>query len=120
MMPFIRLPSKAATLFATARDLLVADIYVVTGTFPRDERFGLVSQMRRSAVSVPSNIAEGAARSSKKEFANFLSVARGSAYNPSPLLTSCERMGLMPEAADLTSKIERIFAMLNAMITRFR
>ena len=99
---------------------LVADIYVVTGTFPRDERFGLVSQMRRSAVSVPSNIAEGAARSSKKEFANFLSVARGSLSELDTQIIVSTRMGLMPEAADLTSKIERIFAMLNAMITRFR
>jgi len=57
---------------------LVEEIYSVTRRFPPHEQFGLVSQMRRAAVSVPSNIAEGAARDSKKEFANFLSIARGS------------------------------------------
>ena len=48
---------------------LVKTIYATTHSFPKDELFGLVSQMRRSAVSVPSNLAEGAARSSRKEFA---------------------------------------------------
>jgi four helix bundle protein len=57
----------------------VKEIYEVTADFPSDERFGLVSQMRRSAVSIPSNIAEGAARNSKKEFNNFLHIAQGSA-----------------------------------------
>jgi four helix bundle protein len=57
---------------------LVKGVYQITRTFPSDETFGLVSQMRRAAVSVPSNLAEGAARTSPKEFAQFLSVARGS------------------------------------------
>ncbi len=53
-------------------------VYKLTSAFPADERFGLVSQMRRAAISIPSNIAEGAARQGKKEFKNFLSMAQGS------------------------------------------
>jgi len=57
----------------------VTKIYKLTAQYPNDEKFGLVSQMRRAAVSIPSNIAEGAARNSKKEFINFLHIAQGSA-----------------------------------------
>jgi four helix bundle protein len=58
---------------------LAADVYKVTASFPAEEKFGLVSQMRRSAVSIASNIAEGAARTSRREFMQFLSIASGSA-----------------------------------------
>ena len=58
--------------------VLVKHIYHVTGVFPGDEKYGLVSQMRRAAVSVPSNIAEGQARHSTGEFVQFLSHAEGS------------------------------------------
>ena len=57
---------------------LVERIYAVSGTFPDVERFGLTSQIRRAAVSIPSNIAEGAARKSDKELIQFLSIASGS------------------------------------------
>ena len=56
----------------------VTKIYKITANFPADEKFGLISQMRRAAVSIPSNISEGAARNSKKEFINFLHISQGS------------------------------------------
>ena len=54
-------------------------IYIVSAAFPSDEKFGLTSQIRRAAVSIPSNIAEGAGRASNKEFAQFLAISQGSA-----------------------------------------
>ena len=57
---------------------LVQNIYEITKTFPRAEDYGLTSQIRRSAVSIPANIAEGAARQTKKEFIQFLHMAKGS------------------------------------------
>jgi len=57
---------------------LVVEIYQITARFPNDELFGLVSQMRRAAVSIPSNIAEGSGRRNTKEFIQFLYIAKGS------------------------------------------
>ncbi|MHC1738560.1 MAG: four helix bundle protein [Ignavibacteriaceae bacterium] len=57
----------------------VTEVYKITSTFPSEEKFGLVSQLRRAAVSIPSNIAEGAARNHDKEFIQFLSISLGSA-----------------------------------------
>ncbi len=59
---------------------LVTEIYRITNTFPSVERFGLISQMQRSAVSIPSNIAEGSAKSSNKDFGRFLEISIGSSF----------------------------------------
>src|SRR5258708_1955173 len=58
--------------------VLVKDVYTLTREFPKEEVYGLVSQMRRAAVSIPSNLAEGAARNGAKELVQFLGVAKGS------------------------------------------
>jgi four helix bundle protein len=75
-----------------AMDLVVA-IYQVTRTFPRDEQFGLINQLRRASVSVPSNIAEGQGRRLRKQFAMFLRVARGSLQEIDTQLLIAERLG---------------------------
>ena len=82
---------------------LVDETYNFTRSFPPEERFGLVDQMRRSAVSVPSNIAEGAGRDSKKEFNHFLSIALGS-------LAELETQFLIAERQEFLSNINAIFS----------
>lgn len=70
-------PHKNLNAWKKAMDL-VEEVYKITLNFPQDERFGIISQLRRAAISVPSNIAEGAGRRTDKEFVNFLSIAIGS------------------------------------------
>jgi four helix bundle protein len=77
-----------------ATDLVVA-VYRETRAFPTDERFGLTGQMRRAAVSVVANIGEGAGRATRGEFANCLSIARGSLKELETLLEVARRLGLI-------------------------
>ena len=71
--------------------------YLLSANFPGEEKFGLTSQIRRSAVSVPSNIAEGAGRNTKGEFKNFLGIASGSSYELLTQLILSHRLGLVKE-----------------------
>jgi four helix bundle protein len=71
---------------------LVTQIYRVTRSFPREEMYGLTNQLRRAAVSVPSNIAEGQARFSRREFHHFLSLARGSLVEIETQLTIAQNL----------------------------
>ncbi len=70
---------KKLDIWIKAMDL-ASEIYLLTNSFPSIERFGLISQMQRSAVSIPSNIAEGSAKSSNKDFARFLEISIGSSF----------------------------------------
>ncbi len=74
-------------------------IYVLTRSFPENERFGLTNQMRRAAVSISSNIAEGSSRSSKSDFARFVQMAAGSVFEVVSQATICHRRGLLSEEA---------------------
>ncbi len=92
---------------------LSKQVYRLTKAFPQDERFGLVSQMRRAAVSIPSNIAEGQARHTSKEFVQFLSHAEGSvAELDTQLLLGIElefcTRDLAASALDLTAQLKRM------------
>ncbi len=97
---------------------LATDVYQLTGQFPDSERYGLVSQMRRASVSVPSNIAEGAARLYRREFRRYLSNARGSLMELETQLILAERLEYTAETSHLHTTINRIFALLNGLIKR--
>ena len=72
-------------------------IYKITNTFPPEEKFGLVSQIRRSAVSIPSNIAEGSKRGTDKDYAQFLRIAHGSGAELETQLLISKELGYIPE-----------------------
>ena len=99
---------------------LVERIYALTATLPEQERFGLVNQMRRCAVSVPSNIAEGAARQSDKDFLRFLVIARGSLMELDTQIEICCRPNFLQHDNGSVELIEHVFAKLNALINSIK
>ena len=96
---------------------LVKEIYRMTKPFPADERFGLVSQMRRAAVSIPSNIAEGQARKTTGEFVQFLSQAEGSLAELDTQLILAVELGYSntTQVASATGLVSELKRMLNAL-----
>ena len=94
---------------------IVTEIYQITNTFPSHERFGLISQMQRSAVSIPSNIAEGSAKTSNKDFARFLEISIGSSYELETQLIVSFNLKYIETAVyeDLSFKISEIQKMIN-------
>ena len=93
---------------------LAVDMYRVTASFPKEELYGLVSQMRRAATSVPSNIAEGAGRSSKRELNQFLSIASGSMSELDTQLTIALRLGYITESDPIFAAHHRASYLLMA------
>ena len=97
---------------------LVKLIYQLTGSFPDSQKYGLISQMQRAAISIPSNIAEGAGRNTSKDFARFLDIANGSAFELETQLFLSNDLGY----AD-TNQVENIISELKEiqkMIFKFR
>ena len=74
-----------------------AGVYILTKDLPDSERFGLISQIRRASVSIPSNIAEGCSRTSEKDFARFVEIALGSAFETETLLIICKEVGYLDQ-----------------------
>jgi len=100
---------------------LTIEIYRATSDFPKHEVYGLVSQMRRAAVSVPSNIAEGKGHRSDPEFVRFLFHARGSLLELQTQLLIARRLKYLPDekADELSRSSDEIARGLNALINRF-
>jgi len=100
---------KELKIWNKAIDLTV-DVYKATAAFPSEEKYGLTSQSRRCAVSIPSNIAEGAGRNSNKEFCNFLGIANGSSYELQTQLVIANRLDLLDGdlLSDLLKQIDEL------------
>ncbi|MBL0163600.1 MAG: four helix bundle protein [Xanthomonadales bacterium] len=95
---------------------LVRLVYLASSQMPEHERFGLQSQLRRAAVSVPSNIAEGAARGGKTEYARFLQIARGSLMELDTQLWLCQDLGYFSYDDSLKQMLQSVFLKLNGLI----
>ena len=97
----------------------VTRLYRLTESFPDSERYGLTNQLRRAAVSIPSNIAEGAARSSDKEFVKFLFVSRASAVEIETQLIIANNLGFDIEGyEELNNELNAISRMITSLINR--
>ena len=93
-------------------------IYKLTKTFPDDEKFGLISQIRRAAVSVPSNIAEGSSRTSNKDFNRFLEYSQGSLYEMQTQIIISTKRKFIPEES--SENIENQITELQKMVSGFQ
>ena len=99
---------------------LVEHLYKLTGTFPQSEMYGLTSQIRRAAVSVPSNIAEGAARSGAKELRQFLSIAQASLSELDTLVDIAARVGYLRDGATTIERIDQLTGLLSKLRSSIR
>jgi four helix bundle protein len=98
---------------------LVTDVYSITKGFPRDEIYGLTSQLRRSAVSIPSNIAEGQGRATKGEFIQFLCHARGSLFELETQIVIAKELGYITLETEkrMTAEATEVARILNGLLT---
>lgn len=103
-------------------DELVFMVYKITKTFPKDELFGLTSQLRRAAVSIPSNIVEGASRDTESEFLRFLDMSYGSASELDYQISLAYRLGYIEEIpySELREKSTETAKVINGLIRSIR
>lgn len=99
---------------------LVGAVYRLSADFPVSEQFGLIAQMRRAAVSAPSNIAEGAARGSNSEMARYCVLARASLMELDTQLWLAQDLGFCPDTSALRAQIHDCVALLNGLIRHRR
>jgi four helix bundle protein len=99
---------------------LASFVYSATEDFPKAELYGITSQMRRAAISIPANLAEGAARNSRKELAQFVGIAAGSVSELDTLAELALRLGYLKGKDDLQLKLDRVNALLIALRKRLR
>jgi four helix bundle protein len=101
---------------------LVVGVYHSTQSFPRQEVYGLTAQMRRAAVSIPSNIAEGKGRFSRKELVHFLLNARGSLLELETQVSIAHRLGYLDQeqSRNLSTIMDEVARLLNGLLNRFR
>lgn len=93
----------------------VERVYALTSTFPKEEIYGMTSQMRRAAVSIPSNIAEGATRGTTKELLHFLRIADGSLSELDTQIELAKRLGYLSKTEDLIEMISQLSRSLAAL-----
>ena len=99
---------------------LVKEIYVLTNKFPKSEQFGMVSQIQRSAISVPANIAEGSAKSSNKDFSRFLEISMGSACELETLIILAKNLNYIDNNyfESIEKQIQEIQRMIKSFISQ--
>lgn len=99
---------------------LVSKIYELTMSFPEEEKFGITNQMRRAAVSIPSNIAEGWGRKSTGSYIQFLNIAKGSLYELETQTLISKNLGFTDLTSDITDLMTEVSKMLNAIIKKLK
>ena len=99
---------------------LVKMIYTATSTFPKSEMYGLTSQMRRASVSIPSNIAEGAARTGTKEFLQFLSISRGSLSELETQVLIAKNLDYIKNEGEILKQIDKLFGLIGGLMNSLR